>query len=88
MLVSKYRSTGTLPVKDRRKIIGHVAEMMVVRYGQNISIFNKISVAKALIELFPILKCSSDDTEPYVSVWKVFRMLIFDNKQISLAYHL
>lgn len=57
-------------MKDRRKIITNVAELLVERFGQNISSHKKIAVAKAVVQLFPILKCNRDDVEPYVSVHK------------------
>lgn len=57
-------------MKDRRKIITNVAELLVERFGQNISSHKKIAVAKAVVQLFPILKCNRDDVEPYVSLHK------------------
>lgn len=73
MLISKYRNSGLIPVRDRRKIIANVAELLVEHYGlENISMYNKIAVSKALIELFPILKCNIKGVEPIVSKWEYF----------------
>lgn len=61
-----YRTTGILPIASRRKVVAHAAEYLVEHCGAKISSYEKISMSKALLELFPILQCNQKNVQPYV----------------------
>lgn len=54
-----------------------VAEFMIARFGNKISIDDKITVAKAVVELFPSLAVKGKNLKPYVS----FHYFLFECKK-------
>lgn len=65
-ILTNYSETGELNVSERRKMIKLIAEFMVERFGNKISIDDKISVAKATVDLFPVLRSKGKNIKPYV----------------------
>lgn len=74
-IISDYRRSDLLPIASRRKVIAHAAEFLIERFGNDISSFNKMSMAKALLDLFPILKYQQRNVQPFVS-FKQFASLV------------
>lgn len=64
-----YDEKGLLEVGERRKIIQFVAEFMIQRFGHKISVDDKVTVAKAVLELFPSLAVKNKNLKPYVSFY-------------------
>ena len=60
-------SSGVLTFAHHRKVIQLVAELMIQRFGNKISVDHKITVAKALVELFPSLATHAKNLTRYVS---------------------
>lgn len=65
-ILLNYDETGLLTVAQRQKMIQLVAEFMVERFGDKISVDEKITVAKAIVELFPSLVTKGKNLKPYV----------------------
>lgn len=61
--------TGVLSVANRRRMIKLAAEFSVQRFGNKISIDDKIAVAKAIVELFPCLQSKGENVQLYVSLY-------------------
>lgn len=59
----------------RQKIIKNAAEYLVEHFGKTITPFEKISMAKALLQLFPVLRCHKTNVNPYVSGFNEFLFL-------------
>lgn len=66
-MLSSYAESGSLNVSQRRQVIKLAAEWMIQRFGNKISIDNKIAVAKAIVELFPALQSKGKNIQSYVS---------------------
>lgn len=82
-ILCHFDENGSLTVNQRRKVINFAAEFMIQRYGKKISTDDKISVAKALVELFPSLEAKGKNIKPYVCL-----ILFFSQGKFNLMSNL
>lgn len=71
IILLKHDETGLLTPSERHKIIQLVAEFMIQRFGNKPSVDDKITVAKAIVELFPSLAIKDKNLKPYVSCFSL-----------------